>query len=239
MSSPPTATSSFHPRLLRPFKPTTMSMSQTFRLAHQARGKLSYEASQQDHDLRLLVGHANLLDQLMLHLASSEHQQQQWIEDSAHQNSYIDDREEDAADEEDQDPVYGSLATDWPSDSSSDCDDDDSEDDDEFYSSHPNFSRVHVKEIYNISEEEEHEFSDTPTDDEDGLYSLTRTSSHRGGPPSLCSDLSEDEDDEHSLPPSPPTLSIHTPPPPPSLQLHKKPASVPPMHTGFFDDPHE
>ena len=33
-----------------------MSVTQTFYLAHKARGKLSSEASRSDHNLRLLVG---------------------------------------------------------------------------------------------------------------------------------------------------------------------------------------
>jgi hypothetical protein len=207
-------------------------MSQTFRLAHQARGKLSFEASQQDHDLRLLVGHANLLDQLMLHLADADRQQQHWFEDSVRGNEVYertqDDEEEDDR-EEDSEPVYGSLATDWPSDSDSESDDDE-----DYLEYQQNLTRVQVKEIYDIEEEDEDSLSDVPTDDDDdGLYSLTRTSSHRGGPPSLCSDLSEDEDDDHSAPPSPPQPAIHTPP------VYKKSSSVPPMATGFFDDHHE
>lgn len=48
-----------------------MSITQTYYLAHTARGKLSHEAAQADHNLRLLVGHANLLDSLMLELAEA------------------------------------------------------------------------------------------------------------------------------------------------------------------------
>ena len=52
-----------------------MSITQTYYLSHKARAKLSREAAQPDHDLRLLVGHANLLDSLMLELAEAEQEQ--------------------------------------------------------------------------------------------------------------------------------------------------------------------
>ncbi|KAK2628527.1 hypothetical protein QTJ16_001630 [Diplocarpon rosae] len=56
-----------------------MSLTQTYYLAHTARGKLSSEAARADHNLRLLVGHANLLDGLMLELAAAEAEQEQWF----------------------------------------------------------------------------------------------------------------------------------------------------------------
>lgn len=61
-------------------KQKKMSLSQTYFLAHTARGKLSSEASRADHDLRLLVGHANLLDALMLDLHEAEREQEAWVE---------------------------------------------------------------------------------------------------------------------------------------------------------------
>jgi len=42
-----------------------MSIAETYLLASKARTKLTNEASKQDHDLRVLVCHANLLDNLM------------------------------------------------------------------------------------------------------------------------------------------------------------------------------
>jgi hypothetical protein len=56
-----------------------MSITQTYFLAHSARGKLSKEAARPDHDLRLLVGHANMLDSLMLDLANAEQEQERWF----------------------------------------------------------------------------------------------------------------------------------------------------------------
>jgi hypothetical protein len=59
-----------------------MSISQTYRLAHRARAKLSTEAQRSDHNLRLLVGHANLLDSLMVEIADAEREQQSWFNQS-------------------------------------------------------------------------------------------------------------------------------------------------------------
>src|SRR6478609_5725341 len=59
-----------------------MSITQTYYLAHKARAKLSSEAAQPDHNLRLLVGHANLLDSLMLELADAEREQESWFNQS-------------------------------------------------------------------------------------------------------------------------------------------------------------
>ncbi|KLJ09536.1 hypothetical protein EMPG_15030 [Blastomyces silverae] len=56
-----------------------MSLTQTYFLAHTARAKLSREASRPDHDLRILVGHANMLDSLMLELADAEREQEKWF----------------------------------------------------------------------------------------------------------------------------------------------------------------
>ena len=59
-----------------------MSITQTYFLAHSARGKLSKEAARADHDLRLLVGPANMLDSLMVDLANAEQEQERWFNKS-------------------------------------------------------------------------------------------------------------------------------------------------------------
>lgn len=51
-------------------------MQGTEYLARMARGKLINEARQLDHDLRLLVGHANLLDRLIIQLSAGYSHQQ-------------------------------------------------------------------------------------------------------------------------------------------------------------------
>ncbi|KAL3964567.1 hypothetical protein ACCO45_001571 [Purpureocillium lilacinum] len=68
--------------LIRAATKKAMSITQTYYLAHKARAKLSREAAQPDHDLRLLVGHANLLDSLMLELADAEREQERWFNQS-------------------------------------------------------------------------------------------------------------------------------------------------------------
>jgi hypothetical protein len=59
-----------------PYKKQKMTVTQTYRLAHTARGKLSTEASRGEYDLRILVGHANLLDHLMIDLSTVEQEQE-------------------------------------------------------------------------------------------------------------------------------------------------------------------
>ena len=51
-----------------------MSITQSYCLALSARGKLVHEAARPDLKLRLLVGHANMLDQIMLDLTDKEEQ---------------------------------------------------------------------------------------------------------------------------------------------------------------------
>jgi len=56
-----------------------MSLTQTYYIASSARAKLGKEACRPDHNLRLLVGHANLLDALMLELQDAEREQEAWF----------------------------------------------------------------------------------------------------------------------------------------------------------------
>lgn len=53
----------------------SLSVAQTCYLAHTTRRKLSFEASRADHDLRVLVGHANFLDSLMVEIAEAKQEQ--------------------------------------------------------------------------------------------------------------------------------------------------------------------
>ena len=106
-----TTTKSSHQSIYtRPAKKQKMSITQTYFLAHSARGKLSKEASRADHDLRLLVGHANMLDSLMLDLANAEQEQERWFnksvsgareEEPAH--AHVETIEEEEDEEEDSD----------------------------------------------------------------------------------------------------------------------------------------
>lgn len=59
-----------------------ISITQTYYIAHTVRKKLDREASRADHDLRLLVGHANLLDSLMLDYADTKREHEEWFNKS-------------------------------------------------------------------------------------------------------------------------------------------------------------
>lgn len=56
-----------------------MSISEVYHIANTARAKLSSEAARPDQNLRLLVGHANLLESLMLELSSVSRDQENWF----------------------------------------------------------------------------------------------------------------------------------------------------------------
>jgi len=94
-----------------------MSLADTYFLAARARSKLTKEASRHDHDLRVLVSHANLLDSLMDSLAKSsrerktrfaplpekeQYEEEEFDDDSA---SDSDDYETDSDEEEDDDEL--------------------------------------------------------------------------------------------------------------------------------------
>jgi hypothetical protein len=190
-----------------------MSLTQTYFLAHKARGKLSHEAARPDHDLRLLVGHANLLDSLMLDLADAEREQESWFNHSVRGAS--------PKNEEKHiqwaDTVIEEPEEDWrleDADSESDSSDSDSDlDDDEDIemadavalrripakSAPPTLSKM--DSLYEDDMEED--------DDEEEDYAhlaLTRTHSHSASPPELDHDLDSSEDE--SMPPSPPTAVL-------------------------------
>ena len=56
-----------------------MSVTQTYMIAHQARGKLAKEANCPDHNLHRLVCHANMLDTLIFNLAHAEEEQERYL----------------------------------------------------------------------------------------------------------------------------------------------------------------
>jgi len=174
-----------------------MSITQTYYLAHKARAKLSREAAQPDHDLRLLVGHANLLDSLMLELAEAEREQERWFNQSVRgankpkaSNRHIqwaDKVVEEAVDEEEYD-----------SDSSDSDSDFDYEDDIEMAA--PATPKPVVDD-------------DIMGDDLEEDYAqleLVRTPSHSSSPPELVDHDSESSDDE-AMPPSPADAELPLP----------------------------
>ncbi|CUS11710.1 unnamed protein product [Tuber aestivum] len=218
LPSPPRSPQSLQSRQ----SPERMSITQTFYLAHKARGKLSSEASRQDHNLRLLVGHANLLDTLMVHLSEAERDQERWFNTMVRGNEEPREYRDLPETIEEEPEEYGSLAADYDSDSDSseDSGDEEMEDVDTTYTltRETSYKYYQVREtIIGVSEVEQdyEEDEETEDEDEDGMFSLTRTRSRR--PPSLCSDYSDDEEEE-SNPPSPPQPTI--PPPPLSHKQH-------------------
>jgi hypothetical protein len=213
------STASFHPSSLPSIVPQRkqkkMSITQTYFLAQTARSKLSREAAQADHDLRLLVGHANLLDSVMIELAEAEQEQERWF------NQSVNGARRASSDEPKHikwaDTVVEEPEEDWDpedaSDSDSDSDDSDYDDTDFLPSSSispykqpslPVF--VSSRELRGGDEDDEHDGYHTEEDDED--LTLTRTPS-RQQPPELLSDSDEESDDE-SMPPSPPQPTFNS-----------------------------
>ena len=181
-----------------------MSLTQTYFLAHTARGKLSKEAARSDHDLRLLVGHANLLDGLMLDLAHAEEEQESWFNQTVKSNT--------KATEE---PKHIQWADTIPEDveeaveefyeESSDSDSESDDEDDVFNYAQPMPARkVEQQAVTVVSEaDEDEEMEDEDFEDD---LALTRTSSNH--PPELLHEDSDSESDDDSMPPSPPETEL-------------------------------
>lgn len=181
-----------------------MSLTQTYYLAHTARSKLSKEAARADHELRLLVGHANLLDGLMLELADAEREQESWFnqtvkgaakasEEPKH-IQWIDTIPEEAVDEEDWDAEG--------SDSESDSDEDEEEETLDFVQAIP-LRRLSQPSTTITTMELDDDMDEDEDYDED--LALTRTSSSH--PPDLLHE-SDSESEDDSMPPSPPQAEI-------------------------------
>jgi hypothetical protein len=169
----------------RPAKKQKMSITQTYFLAHSARGKLSKEASRADHDLRLLVGHANMLDHLMIDLANAEQEQERWFNKSV---SGASEAEEPAQNIE---TIVEEPEADW------EAEDAETSDDDSTYDEEDTSAVITSTEVDSDMEED---------DEQDSELTLTRTPS-RHSPPELSHDSDSDSEDEH-MPPSPPQPTI-------------------------------
>jgi hypothetical protein len=179
-----------------PQKKQKMSLTQTYYIAASARSKLGKEACRADHDLRLLVGHANLLDSLMIELQDAERQQEAWFNQTMAKASKAEEARHiqwaDSLSEEEED--------DSESDSESECDDD--------YDMVPLPRRiaqapVQVSTMEIDEDEDEEEFYDDMEDDSE--LALTRVPSQSQSPPELI--YEEDSDDETPLA-SPPTATL-------------------------------
>jgi len=196
-----------------------MSLTQTYYIAASARSKLGKEACRPDHNLRLLVGHANLLDALMVELHEAETEQEAWFNQTVRKASSNEEQrhiqwadtivEETEEDEEDDNASEGSN------------DSDDSYDEEDFQMSVPlkSFRTAPVMIVSQEGEEDE-EYYDEEDDEE---HALIRTQSH--SPPELVDD-SSDSDDE-----SPPSS-----PPQPTFEFTAEQQRQAIATTGFFDE---
>lgn len=192
-----------------------MSVIQTYYLAHSARQKLTREASRADHDLRVVVGHANLLDSLMVDLANAEQAQERWFNQSVSPVS----KAKEKARVRWADTVAEEPEEDWDisdDSDSSDSSDDDLDDLDEESSSVTDPDPVPVRRrapspVALVTEEEvdgEDSDSDFEYDGDSDLEELTLTRSvARQSPPELLSD-SDEESEEDTMPPSPPQPTL-------------------------------
>lgn len=194
-----------------PQKKQKMSLTQTYYIAASARSKLGKEACRADHDLRLLVGHANLLDSLMLELADAEKKQEEWFNNTVRKASKS---------EEPRHIQWADSIVEEAEDSDSD-----SESDSDYYDEDGDFDMVTaprriVSSPVQITttelEEDEEEFYDDLEDDAD--LALTRVPSQ--SPPELVHD--EDSDDEASP----------TTPPQPTMEFSEKEAM---LTTSFYE----
>lgn len=188
-----------------------MSLTQTYFLAHKARAKLSHEAARPDHNLRLLVGHANLLDSLMLDLADAEREQESWFNHSVRgASSKSEDKHIQWADTVIDEPEEDWRVEDADSDSDSDSDFDDDEDVE--MADAVSFRRMPARSVVPTLQKMESQYDDMEEDDDDeedyADLALMRTHSHSASPPEL--DHDEDSSEDESMPPSPPTALLPT-----------------------------
>ncbi|KAM0324329.1 hypothetical protein ACHAQA_008109, partial [Verticillium albo-atrum] len=204
----------------------TMSITQTYYLAHKARAKLSTEAARADHDLRLLVGHANLLDSLMLDLADAEREQESWF------NQSVRGAQEEKKDRHVQwaDSIVEDPEEDWNAEdasSASDSDDSESDSEDEYDSDEEeDIEMADVMSLRRISsttptittttkqipllsvEEDEDDMEEDDLEEDYAQLELVRTSSHSNSPPELAHDSDYSSDDDDAMPPSPPNTIL-------------------------------
>lgn len=170
-----------------------MNRVQTLYLAHVARQKLALEASYDDLDLRVVVGHANLLDNLMMYLATTEQEPEPKQEQT--RVAYFNQSRHRQLNTINKNRLAGLDGEEQQADNLSDDDnDDDDSTDDETEFQHIDSKTVAVSEL-----------SDTDSDDQaEEEFALVRTKSHHS-PPELFHDCESDPDATR-------TKSHHSPP---------------------------
>jgi hypothetical protein len=201
----PTSTGTVRPSFSAippPQKKQKMSLTQTYYIASSARAKLGKEACRPDHNLRLLVGHANLLDSLMLDLQDAEREQEAWFNQTVQKAQKAEEprhikwadtivEEEDEEEEEDAEE--------------SDADSDYDEEDFQMIMAGRNGIRQApvsiTSEDMDEDEDEEEDFYDEEEDVPE--LALTRTQSHSASPPELIDDSDSEDDSPPASPPQP------------------------------------
>jgi hypothetical protein len=172
-----------------------MSLTQTYYIASSARSKLGKEACRPDHNLRLLVGHANLLDSLMLDLQDAEREQEAWFNQTVQKAQKAEEpkhiqwadtivEEEEEVEEEEADDS-----------------DSDSEFDEEDFDMLSQFRSIRQAPVSVSSEELEEEYYDEEEDEPE--LALVRTQSHSASPPELVDDSDSEDDSPPASPPQP------------------------------------
>ncbi|KAL5343829.1 hypothetical protein BJX70DRAFT_351865 [Aspergillus crustosus] len=205
--STPSSFTTYFNSLTRRRQQKKMSITQTYYLAHTARKKLTREASRADHNLRLLVGHANLLDSLMIDLADAEQEQERWFNQTvsgATKGSYRSEQHHIQWAE----TLVEEPEEDWDpedvSDEDSDLSEEDSDDEEDYAPIRRRApSPVAIVTETELEDSDSDSDSDFEYDDAEDLDELALTRSpSRQSPPELLHDEDESEDD--SMPPSPP-----------------------------------
>jgi hypothetical protein len=178
-----------------PQKKQKMSLTQTYYIAASARSKLGKEACRADHDLRLLVGHANLLDSLMIELQDAERQQEAWFNQTMAKASRT------------EEPRHIQWADSIAEEEESDSDSESEVDEDDF-DMIPMPRRIaqapiQISTVEVDEDEDEEEYYDDMEDDAE--LTLTRVPSQIQSPPEL---VYEEDSEDDSPPTSPPTASL-------------------------------
>ncbi|ELR06683.1 hypothetical protein VC83_05256 [Pseudogymnoascus destructans] len=220
-------------------KRKTMSITQTYYLAHSARGKLSTEASRSDRRLRRLVGHANLLDSLMLELANAEAEQESWFNVLVRGARKTEDRHIQWADS----VVEEEAEEDWQVEDAESDSSDEEEEEEEVHMGFATLQRVKSHQAFDVtmipspadSESESDEDEDEDIYEDDGeedyaMLSLQRTHSHPASPPDLIDEDDSSSEDE-AMPPSPPADVMRAFP-----KAEARGSKVSPAKGQFFDE---
>jgi hypothetical protein len=179
-----------------PQKKQKMSLTQTYYIAASARSKLGREASRADHDLRLLVGHANLLDSLMIELQDAERQQEAWFNQTMAKAS--------KAEEPRHIQWADSIAEEPEEDDESSDSESDYEEDFDMVAVPKRIVQAPIQISTMEIDEDDEDFYDDMEDDSD--LALTRVPSQSPqSPPELTYD---EESDDESPPASPPNSAL-------------------------------